>query len=68
MKYAQVNLKQTIDEVNRMAEAETDQNTKNVLFSARDYLEMFQTDTENRAVSWESILECKKQKKGKANG
>ena len=68
MKYAQVNLKQTIDEVSRMAEVETDQNTKNVLFSARDYLEVFQTDTENRAVSWESILECRKKKNVQTSG
>ena len=67
MKYSQVNLKQTIEGVLQMAESETDQDTKNILFSARDYLELFQTETENQALAWETILECKKQK-AKKNG
>ena len=67
MKYRQINLKQTIEGVLQMAESETDQDTKNILFSARDYLELFQTETENQALAMETILECKKQK-AKKNG
>jgi len=63
MKYVQVNLVQTIEGITIIAEAETDANRRNIFFSARDYLEMFQFDTENKAVAWETILECKQQKK-----
>ena len=65
MKYVQVNLKDAIKGVTDMAESETDQGTRNILFSARDYMELFQTETENQALAWETILECKKQKKKK---
>ena len=62
MKYNTVPLAEAITGIAEMAEAETDKKARNVLFSARDYLEMFQTETEHIAMSWESILECKKQK------
>ena len=63
MKYIQINLVQTIEGITIIAEAETDNDRRNIFFSARDYLEMFQFDTENKAVEWETILECKKGKK-----
>ena len=62
MKYAQVNLKQAIEGVSRMAESAVDKDSRNILFSARDYLELFQFETENQALMMETILECKKQK------
>ena len=62
MRYRQVNLMETIEGVARMAEAEVNDRFRDILFSARDYLEMFQIDTENKAVAMETILECKKQK------
>ncbi|MBQ6518312.1 MAG: hypothetical protein IJI14_06305 [Anaerolineaceae bacterium] len=62
MKYKQVNLTGTIEGMNRIAESETDETRRNIFFSARDYLEMFRNDTENKAVAWETILECKKKK------
>ena len=65
MKYVQINLIQTIEGIKIIAEAETDPNRRNIFFSARDYLEMFQFDTENKAVAIETILECKKQKERK---
>ena len=65
MKYIQINLVQTIEGITIIAEAETDTNRRNIFFSARDYLEMFQFDTENKAVAIETIHECKKQKERK---
>ena len=62
MKYSQVNLKQTIEGVTGMAESAEDKEVRNVLFSARDYLVLFQTETENQALAWDTILKCKKQK------
>lgn len=65
MRYTQINLSQTITEISNIAESEPDADRRNIFYSARDYLQMFQFDTENKAVAWETILECKKQKKGK---
>lgn len=65
MKYIQINLVQTIEGITVIAEAETDSDRRNIFFSARDYLELFQTETENQALAWETILECKKQKEEK---
>lgn len=65
MRYSQVDLKTTIQGITRLAENESESSLRNLFFSARDYLELFQTETENQALAWETILECKKQKKAK---
>lgn len=62
-KYNMVNLSQAIEGVTLMAASAADKDARNVLYSARDYLEMFQDETEHTALTWEDLLECKHKKK-----
>lgn len=63
--YNMKTLTQTIEGIYDMAVAETEQETKNILFSARDFLEMYQTESQHTTMTWEDILECKNKKKKK---
>ena len=63
--YNMKTLTQTIEGIYEMAIAETQQEARNVLFSARDFLEMYQTESQHTAMTWEDILECKNKKRKK---
>lgn len=66
--YNMRSLKKTIEEINRMGKSATDPEVRNILFSAQDYLETFEQESENTALSWKTILECKDQEKAKRQG